>query len=222
MKLDVVKRRYVAFSNEDRGRYKCLLSPYIFIFLLLSSFFSLSLSAQGLSEQEIIQKMSAAAGAIRTVRCDFTQTRYTKMLKGAQVSKGRMSCELPGKLRWEYTSPVGSAIIMEGSNVRIEEGGKVKEAKNSFVAEMARMIMNSVAGKCLTDSKAFQVSAQEMPTEYVATLLPLRKDMRRMYSKLVLHFNLRQSTVTEVELHERNGDRTIIELQDIHINEEDR
>ena len=82
------------------------------------------------------------------------------------------------------------------------------------------MIMNSVAGKCLTDGKSFQVSAKEMPTEYVATLIPLKKDMTRMYSKLVLHFNIRLSTVTEVELHERSGDRTIIELHDIHINEE--
>ena len=83
---------------------------------------------------------------------------------------------------------------------------------------MARMIMNSVAGKCLTDSKAFQVSAKEMPTEYVATLLPLKKEMKRLYTKLVLHFDIKQSTVTEVELHEKNGDRTIIELHDIQIN----
>ena len=81
------------------------------------------------------------------------------------------------------------------------------------------MIMNSVAGKCLTDSKAFQVSAKEMPTEYVATLIPLKKDMKRMYAKIVLHFDTKQSTVTEVELHEKNGDRTIIELHGIHINE---
>ena len=180
-----------------------------FRFLILF-FFSIALSAQGLSEQEIIQKMSAAAEAIRTVRCDFTQTRYTKMLKEPQVSKGKMSCELPDKLRWEYTSPKASAIIMDGTNNPNQRSWR----------GAATLIMNSVAGKCLTDGKSFQVSAKEMPTEYVATLIPLKKDMTRMYSKLVLHFDLKQSTVTEVELHERSGDRTIIELHDIHINEE--
>ena len=78
--------------------------------------------------------------------------------------------------------------------------------------------MNSVAGKCLTDSKSYQVTAKELPTEYVATLIPLKKDMKRLYAKLVLHFDIKQSTVTEIELHEKNGDRTLIELHDIHIN----
>ena len=80
------------------------------------------------------------------------------------------------------------------------------------------MIMNSVAGKYLTDNKTFQVTAKEMPTEYVATLLPLRKDIKRLYTKLVLHFNLGQSTVTQVEIFEKSGDRTVIDLQDIRIN----
>lgn len=179
----------------------------------------IALSAQGLSEQEIIQKMSVAAEAIRTVRCDFTQTKHTKMLKEAQVSKGKMFCQQPDKLRWEYTSPKASAIVLNGQDVRIEAGGKEQGAGSKFIGEMARMIMNSVAGKYLTDDQAFQVSAKEMPTEYVATLIPLRKDMKRMYSTLVLHFNTKQATVTKVELFEKNGDRTIIELHGIHINE---
>ena len=170
---------------------------------------SFSMMAQQPGEQEIIQKMSAAAEAIRTVRCDFTQTRYTKMLKEPGVSKGKMSCELPDKLRWEYTSPKANAIVMDGISTPAQRGWR----------EAATLIMNSVAGKSLTDGKAFQVSAKEIPTEYVATLVPLKKDMKQMYSKLVLHFDIRQSTVTEVELHEKNGDRTIIELHDIHINE---
>ena len=163
--------------------------------------------------------MSAAAEKIKTVRCDFTQTKHSKMLKGEQVSKGKMSCQQPDKLRWEYTSPKASTLLLNGTDARLTKDDGTNAGRNKLVGEMARMIMNSVAGKSLTDSKAFQVSAKEMPTEYVATLVPLRKDMKRMYTKLVLHFDLRQSTVTEVELHEKNGDRTIIELHDIHINE---
>ena len=83
---------------------------------------------------------------------------------------------------------------------------------------MARLIMNSMTGKSLTDSSMFQVTAEEKPTEYVATLVPQRNEMKRIFTKLVLHFDLKQSTVTEVELHEKNGDKTIIELHDIRIN----
>jgi len=153
--------------------------------------------------------MAAAAGEIRTVQCNFTQTKHTKLLREGQVSKGRMSCQLPDKLRWEYTSPRASTILLDETN-----------KGQGFAGSIARLIMNSVAGKCLTDAKAFQVTAKQKPTGYEATLVPLKKEMKRMFTRLVLHFDVRQSTVTEVELHEKNGDSTIIELHDIHINEE--
>ena len=176
-----------------------------------------ALSAQGLSEQKIIEKMTSAAEKIKTVQCDFTQTKQSKMLKGEQVSKGKMFCQQPDKLRWEYTSPRPSTLVLEGTEARLLKGNE-QGARNKFIGEMARMIMNSVAGKCLTDSKSFQVSAKELPTKYVATLVPQKKDMKRLYTKLVLHFDIKQETVTEIELHEKNGDKTLIELHDIRIN----
>ena len=175
------------------------------------------LAAQGLSEQKIIEKMASAAEKIKTVECNFTQTKQSKMLSKPQMSEGKMFCKQPDKLRWEYTSPRASTLVLEGTEARLLKGNE-QEARNKFIGEMARMIMNCVAGKNLTDNKTFQVSAKEMPTEYVATLVPQRKDMKRLYTKLVLHYNLKQETVTEIELHEKNGDRTLIELHDISIN----
>ena len=175
------------------------------------------LAAQGLSEQKIIEKMASAAEKIKTVECNFTQTKQSKMLSKPQMSEGKMFCQQPDKLRWEYTSPRASTLVLEGTEARLLKGNE-QEARNKFIGEMARMIMNCVAGKNLTDNKTFQVSAKEMPTEYMATLVPQRKDMKRLYTKLVLHYNLKQETVTEIELHEKNGDRTLIELHDISIN----
>ena len=175
------------------------------------------LAAQGLSEQKIIEKMASAAEKIKTVECNFTQTKQSKMLSKPQMSEGKMFCQQPDKLRWEYTSPRASTLVLEGTEARLLKGNE-QEARNKFIGEMARMIMNCVAGKNLTDNKTFQVSAKEMPTEYVATLVPQRKDMKRLYTKLVLHYNLKQETVTEIELHEKNGDRTLSELHDISIN----
>ena len=175
------------------------------------------LAAQGLSEQKIIEKMASAAEKIKTVECNFTQTKQSKMLSKPQMSEGKMFCQQPDKLRWEYTSPRASTLVLEGTEARLLKGNE-QEARNKFIGEMARMIMNCVAGKNLTDNKTFQVSAKEMPTEYVATLVPQRKDMKRLYTKLVLHYDLKQETVTEIELHEKNGDRTLSELHDISIN----
>ena len=151
------------------------------LFFILQSSFS-CITAQPLSEQEIIQRMAAAAGEI----------------------------QLPDKLRWEYLSPRAKTILLDNS--------KSLPTRNGMEESVARLIMNSVTGRSLTDSSMFQVTAEEKPTEYVATLIPLRKEMKRIFTKLVLHFDLKQSTVTKVELHEKNGDQTVIELHDIRIN----
>ena len=194
--------------------------------MLLAPCSLLPIMGQTLSEQEIIQKMVSAAKEIRTVQCGFTQTRHLKMLSKEQVSQGKMYCQQPDKLRWEYISPRASTLIMNGTEVKTlsssptkGEESKAASLKGGLAGYMARMIMNSVAGKLLTDGKTFQITAEETPTEYVATLVPTRKEMKRMYAKIVLRFNIRLSTVTQVEMHEKSGESTIIELQDIRINE---
>lgn len=188
------------------------------ILAISNCLFAIALMAQSLSEQQIIEKMVSAAQQIKTVQCTFTQTRHMKMLSKEMVSQGKMSCQQPDKLRWEYTSPKATTLILNGTEARLKKGDAANASQNKFIGEMARLIMNSVAGKCLADSKTFQVTAKEGPTQYEATLLPLRKDIKRIYTKLVLHFDLSKATVTEVELYEKGGDRTVIELHDIQIN----
>ena len=207
---------------------------------------AVALPAQTLSEQDIIKKMASAAEKTRTVRADFTQTKYSKMLKNAQTLQGKLFCELPDKLRWEASPqgspqdpppspPRGRVSRQEASPrgncpLKAEQLGSVSDGGPKGLegvgwkiegvgGKIARMIMSCVSGKCLTDSKAFQVSARCIsPGEYVAELLPLKKEMKRMYAKLVLHFDVKEETVNEVELYEKNGDRTVIKLHDIRIN----
>ena len=106
---------------------------------------AITLSAQTLSEQEIIRKMASVAQATKSIQANFTQTRYSKMLKEAQVSEGKMFCQQPDKLRWEYTSPRQSALILDGTDARLTKDGSGNGGRNRFAGEMARLIMNSVA-----------------------------------------------------------------------------
>ena len=165
---------------------------------------ALPLSAQDQSQEQMIQEMASAARGIRTVRCNFKQTKHMKMLRDGQVSEGRMFCQQPDKLLWEYLSPRQETISTDAE---------------AWKGAMARMIMKLVAGQALTDSKAFQVTVKQLPGKYEATLIPLRKDLKRLYTKLVLHYDLGQATVTQVEMFEKTGDHTLIELFDIRINE---
>ena len=90
--------------------------------------------------------------------------------------------------------------------------------QNKLFKEIVRIMMSSVIGNCLTDDKNYKVSVAAIGNEWVATLLPQRKDMKQMFPKLILHFNAKKSVVNNVELYDKNGEK-IIELKNIRINE---
>ena len=169
-----------------------------------------------------MQRINRAATAIRTMQGDFVQTKQLKLLNDQMVSKGRMCYQGGDKLRWEYVTPYSYVCIMNGSQVQLKNSTRsdvIDVNQNKIFKEIAQIMMNSVVGKCLQDDKSFKTTIQETASEYVATLLPLKKNMKQMFQQIVLHFQKQQSVVSKVELLEKNGDRTMIELKNIRLNE---
>ena len=181
----------------------------------------LNLSAQKINEAKVKQQINAVASKMKTMQCDFVQTKYLKMLNDKMVSRGKMYYQQSNKLRWEYTFPYTYTFVLNGSKVLISKGKRsdvINVNQSKFFKEIARIMMNSVVGKCLTDSKDFKVGLTGASAEYVATLYPQQKQMKQMFQKIILHFNKQKSTVSKVELIEKKGDRTIIELKNVKSN----
>lgn len=192
-----------------------------FIYTILFCAVSLLSFAQSQKEQQIIDKIAKSAQDMKSMQCNFVQTKHLKMLNDKMVSNGIMYYQQPNKLRWEYTTPYSYTFILNDSKVLLKKGERndvIDVNQNKMFKEIARMMMNSVVGKCLSDKKSFKTSIKEEQSEYVATLIPLKSDMKKMWSKLILHFDRKLSSVIKVEMHEKNGDKTIIELKNTQIN----
>jgi outer membrane lipoprotein carrier protein len=192
----------------------------LFLILILSHI--IPLSAQQLTEEQIKQKVNQTASAMKTMQCDFVQTKHLKMLNNDFVSHGKMYYQQSNKLRWEYTSPYSYTFILNNDQVLLKNKQRndlIDVNQNKLFKEIVRIMMSSVVGNCLADDKNYKVSIATIGNEWVATLLPQRKDMKQMFQKLVLHFNAKKSVVNTVELYDKNGEKTIIELKNIRINE---
>lgn len=193
----------------------------VLFFLMALCLCLLNLSAQKVNEAKVKQQINAVASKMKTMQCDFVQTKYLKMLNDKMVSRGKMYYQQSNKLRWEYTYPYTYTFVLNGSRVLISKGKRndvINVNQSKFFKEIARIMMNSVVGKCLTDSKDFKVSLTGASAEYVATLYPQQKQMKQMFQKIILHFNKQNSTVSKVELIEKKGDRNIIELKNVKSN----
>lgn len=192
----------------------------LFLILILSHI--IPLSAQQLTEEQIKQKVNQTASAMKTMQCDFVQTKHLKMLNNDFESHGKMYYQQSNKLRWEYTSPYSYTFILNNDQVLLKNKQRndlIDVKQNKLFREIVRIMMSSVVGNCLADDKNYKVSIATIGNEWVATLLPQRKDMKQMFQKLVLHFNAKKSVVNTVELYDKNGEKTIIELKNIRINE---
>ena len=192
----------------------------LFLILILSHI--IPLSAQQLTEEQIKQKVNQTASAMKTMQCDFVQTKHLKMLNNDFVSHGKMYYQQSNKLRWEYTSPYSYTFILNNDQVLLKNKHRndlIDVKQNKLFREIVRIMMSSVVGNCLADDKNYKVSIATIGNEWIATLLPQRKDMKQMFQKLVLHFHAKKSVVNTVELYDKNGEKTIIELKNIRINE---
>lgn len=182
---------------------------------------ALTASAQD-SEAQIRQKIAAAAQAMTTLQCDFVQTKQLRMLNDKMMSEGRMYYSQSDKLRWEYVKPYQYIFILNGDHVLLKNKQRsdvIDVRQNGLFREMARIMMNSLVGSSLKDDRTFKTAIATEGSQWVATLTPLRKDMKQMFQRIVLHFDRRQATVSRVELVEKSGDQTTIDLKNVRKNE---
>lgn len=203
-------------------RLLILLFVFVSVQLSLMAHCNATLSSREQSEAQIRQAITQAASAMKTMQCDFIQTKHLRMLNDKMTSKGRMYYQQTNRLRWEYTSPYSYTFILNDDKVLLKNKQRndvIDVNKNKLFREIARIMMNSVVGTSLTDDKSFKSTIATNGNEWIASLLPQRKDLKQLFQKIILHFSKKNAMVKQVELIERNGDRTVIELNNIRTNE---
>ena len=137
------------------------------------------------------------------------------------VSKGKMYYQQADKLRWEYITPYTYTFILNDNQVLLKNDNRsdiIDVNQNKIFKEIARMMMNSIVGNCLSDEKAFKTTVEVVGNDWVANLIPLKRDMKQMWNRLVLHINPDLKVVYKVEMHEPSGDYTVIDLINIKTN----
>lgn len=178
--------------------------------------------SQNMSEAQIRTRINQAASQLQTLQCDFVQTKHLKMLNDKLVSHGKMYYKKSDKLRWEYTTPYHYIFILNGSQVLLKNEKRndiIDVNQNKVFKEIARLMMNSVVGKSLSDSRDFSSKISSSNSELIATLTPMRKDLKQMFKQISLYFSKSTSLVYKVILVEKNGDKTVIELKNAKKNE---
>lgn len=172
-------------------------------------------------KQEVIAKINHAASEMSTMECSFEQTKHLSLLNDKMVSAGSMHYSKPGKLRWEYTTPYKYLFIFNGTKVYVGNNSRkdvIDTNSNKIFKEVARLMMSTVTGTALSNKQDFTTDVADSGTFWEVTLIPKKKEMKRMFSKITLLFNKSDLMIAEVNLYENNKDKNNIKLKNIKKN----
>lgn len=201
-------------------RTKASVSVILSVFLLLGIglVYAGTRSAQ---EDSIVERIVAECSSMKTMKCDFRQVRTVPLMDEPQVSSGLMLYRQPSSLKWTYTDPFVNSFTLDGDRIMVDNG----EGETEVSGEAARMfkglagiMLGCMTGESLKDKRLFQTSVTEQDGEWVAVLVPQRREMKRVFTQIVMVFDPATSLLKRFIMTEQNNGRTEITVSNVSIN----
>jgi outer membrane lipoprotein-sorting protein len=157
---------------------------------------------------------------VRSVKADFLQKRYLKILTKPLLSEGKLFFYTPDSLRWEYLNPLPSVMLQKGSTVQIYnffEGAWKPEMPESV--EATRMVLAEISqwfqGR-FDQSKAFKQLYSPGPPARV-TMVPV-EGIKTFIQRIEIILSAKPAVIDRVEIDEPGGSGTSIEFRNVEIN----
>jgi outer membrane lipoprotein-sorting protein len=172
-------------------------------------------------KKEIIGKITQTSDNINTMQCDFTQVKELSFMNDKITSEGKMLFKKPNMVRWEYTKPYQYIFSMDGKNARMIADNKVTTipAKQSkLIDELSKVMVSAVSGKDLIGSSDFDTELLVGSSDYKVVLTPKKKEVKDLFSSILLYVGKSDNRVRTIELTEKGGDKTSIALKNVQTN----
>ncbi len=160
-----------------------------------------------------------AASSVRSVKADFVQHKYLKILTKPIESHGRFVFRAPDSIRWEYKTPIKSVMIMNHGDLSRFTFHKDKWEKDAAArVEALRVVVDEIqswlTGK-FEQSKAFRA---KLDTGNGRVLLePRQKAMADIIQRIVITLDKRPASIKQVEIIEGPDASTVLDFEHVEI-----
>lgn len=198
----------------------------IFITIAFSIFCGESFSQNGrkLSESEkqaFEQKMIEHSKKIKTLQCTFVQEKTSTLVSEKAVAKGVLLYQSSSMLRWEYTEPTPSTLILNGNNAVLLDKNGQKTGNEKVLRQLADIIISMINGNGIAQNKQFFSEFYETDNAQILVVLtPIQKRLKDFYNKIELKIELKTMLANNITLDEKSGDKTVISLTNKVLNTE--
>jgi len=149
------------------------------------------------------KNIHAAASRVDSISADFVQEKHLPILAKPLISEGRLFYRRPDALRWEYTSPVKSVLLMYGGDARRfvqSDRGLVEDASVRLQAmQFVMPEISSWLGGRFQDNPLFDASLNGVNK---ILLVPKDPGMARFIQRIELLMSDRPGVIDQVLIFE--------------------
>ena len=158
---------------------------------------------------------------IQTISARFEQEKHLEILIKPLISKGKFHFKAPGSLRWEYTSPIQSILLMHDGKVRRfmgsesgfkEDAGPGLQGMEMVLKEITRWLKGE-----FSDNPDYHSSLEG---DNKIVMVPKNKAFAKIIQKIEILLSDRPGVIETVTIYEGKSSFTKIRFRDVDINGE--
>ena len=166
------------------------------------------------------EELKSAAGTVTSVKAEFVQEKHMKILARPLVSEGVLLFQGPDSLRWEYTQPIQSILLLHNGKTRrfVQKGGNLIEDASASLQSMqvvVQEITQWLNGR-FDDNPAF--AARLEPGRKIV-MTPREESFARLIQRIEVLLSDRPAVIKSVMIFESVDSFTKLEFIDVILNQ---
>ena len=176
-------------------------------------------------ETSALQKRwKESATTIKSIDCDFVQTKHMAVFKKDIRSKGHFQFRRENKIRMEYTNANGKPAyetIMNGNKLKVVSGGKsniLDLGSNQMVAEMGKSLTACMTGDITKINTAYKLTYFSNNKEYMIRIVPKAEEQREYIRELQITLSRSNLSVTSLTIDESDSNTTVYRFTNVKYN----
>lgn len=177
------------------------------IFLML-----FSSMAMAFSENELMKTLQQP----QNVQGDFTQSRFLKSLTKPIVTSGQFSLVKSKGLLWQMKKPFNTSLRVTSAGIEQWNGSAWNSNQKFGQSDQIRLFLGLLSGDISALSAQFDASLSGSEKQWQLTLTPKTLIMKQIFTQIQLRGD---ALVKEIELNEKQGDRTLIQFSQLQMNQ---
>ena len=188
------------------------------ILFVICLFISTTIGAQN----NILTEIEKANAAYKTVEGTFTRTQTNAAKGSTETDKGILYLSGEEQMAQHYQAPSADVLIINGDDfymVRGKKTNKFNTAKNKTMRGLRNTLLYCLHGKpgALAAENGAEITAEKKAKGYEVVLVSAKKTPRG-YAKIVLMYDLKNKTLTSMQMDEYNGNSTLYEMSGVKTN----